>query len=222
MNTDAPIRWNCAEWSASELNAKLRELAEGASVELTGYAPQAGQMGLGCGLERRVNIDVVGGVGDFLFFLGAEASLDVRGSAGDCLGHSMRSGRITVSGSAANAVAAYATGGFIAVLGQARDYCAQGLSGADVFVRSRVGNQAGHAMRDGTLVLGNGCGEQLGSQMTGGVIYVRGEVASKAPGLRSERMKNADLLRLSLLLAEAGIKSQGSEFQVFRPEGAAA
>lgn len=221
MNADAPIRWNCAKWSPVELNAKLRGLAEGAAIELTGHTPQAGQIGLCCGLDQRVNVDVAGDVGDFLFFLGAEASLDVRGNAGNCLGHSMRSGRITVTGSVANSAAAYATGGFVAVLGQAGDLCAQGLSGADVFVRSRAGNQAGHSMRDGTLVLGNGCGEQLGNQMTGGVIYVRGEVASKANGLRLDRMKNADLLRLSLLLAEAGIKSQGSEFKVFRPEGAA-
>lgn len=221
MNTDAPIRWNCSDWSPSELNAKLRELSEGAAVELAGFTPQAGQVGLCCGLEQRVHIAVTGEVGDFLFFLGAEASLDIRGNAGDCVGHSMRSGRISLTGSVGHAAAAYATGGFIAVLGQARDFCAQGLSGADVFVRSRVGNQAGHAMRDGTLVLGNGCGEQLGSQMTGGVIYVRGEVASKAPELRADRMRNADVLRLSLLLAEAGIKSQGSEFQVFRPQGAA-
>lgn len=220
MNTDAPMQWNCAKWSPGELNAKLRELTEGAAVELAGHTPHAGQMGLCCGLEQRVRVDVAGDVGDFLFFLGAEASLDVRGNAGDCLGHSMRSGRITVTGSVANSAAAYATGGFVAVLGHAGDLCAQGLSGANVFVRSRAGNQAGHCMREGTLVLGNGCGEQLGTHMTGGVIYVRGEVASKAASLRLDRMKNADLLRLSLLLAEAGIKSQGSEFQVFRPEGA--
>lgn len=219
MNADAPIQWNCAQWSAGELNAKLRELAEGTTVELAGYRPQAGQVGLCCGLDRRVNIGIAGDVGDLLFFLGGEASLDVRGNAGDCLGHSMRSGRLSVTGSVANSAAAYATGGFIAVLGQARAYCAHGLSGADVFVRSRVGHHAGHAMRDGTLVLGNGCGEQLGSQMTGGVIYVRGDVTSKAPGLRQDRMKKSDLLRLSLLLAEAGIKSQGSEFRAFRPEG---
>ncbi len=220
MNADDTMRWNCAEWSPVELNAKLRELAAGASVELAGYTPRSGQMGLCCGLDQRVNINVVGDVGDLFFFLGTEASLDVRGNAGDCLGHSMRSGRITVTGRVANAAGAYATGGFIAVLGQAGARCALGLSGADVFIRSRVGDHAGHAMRDGTLVLGNGCGEQLGSQMTGGVIYVRGEVASKAPGLRSDRLKNAALLRLRLLFAEAVIKSQGSEFQVFRSEGA--
>lgn len=222
MNADAAIHWNCADWSPSELNAKLRELAAGTSVGLAGYTPRAGQVGLCCGLEQRVSVEVAGDVGDLLFFLGAEASLDVRGNAGNGLGHSMRSGRISVTGSVGNSAAAYATGGFIAVLGHAGAHCAHGLSGADVFVRSRVGEQAAHGMRDGTLVLGNGCGEMLGSQMTGGVIYVRGEVASKATGLRLDRMKNADLLRLSLLLAEAGIKSQGSEFQVFRPEGVAA
>jgi len=200
----------------------LRELDADASVVLTGHEPQRGQAGLFSGLTQRLAIEVAGDVGDFLFFLGAEASVDVRGNAGDCAGHSMRSGRVTIAGNAANSLAAFATGGFVAVLGQAAERCGEGLSGADVFVRSRVGAMAGYAMRGGSLVLGNGCGEKLGEGMTGGVIYVRGEVPSKATNLRADRMKAADSLRLGLLLAEVGIKSGGSDFQVFRARGAAA
>lgn len=222
MSSDAPIRWNCSDWTPAELAKRLRELDSDAAVELAGHVPQIGQAGLFSGLSQRLTIEVSGDVGDFLFFVGAEASIDVRGNAGDCAGHSMRSGRVTVAGNAARSLATCATGGFVAVLGQAAERCGERLSGADVFVRSRVGAMAGYAMRGGTLVLGNGCGEKLGQEMTGGVIYVRGEVASKATNLRADRMKAADSLRLSLLLAEVGIKSSGSDFQVFRARGAAA
>ena len=222
MSTEAPIRWNCSDWSPAELSKKLRELDADAAVELAGHLPQIGQAGLFSGLSQHLTLEVSGDVGDLLFFLGAEASIDVRGSAGDCVGHSMRSGRVAIAGNAARSLAAYATGGFVSVLGQAAERCGEGLSGADVFVRSRVGAMAGYAMRSGTLVLGNGCGARLGEEMTGGVIYIRGEVASKATSLRADRMKAADSLRLSLLLAEAGIKSSGSDFQVFRPDGATA
>lgn len=216
MSAEAPIRWSCADWSPGELAEKLRELEAGAAVELAGHNPRPGHGGLCSGLSQRLTLEIVGDVGNFFFFLGAEASIDVRGGAGDCVAHSMRSGRVTVTGNVGHSVAAYATGGFVAVLGQAGERCGEGLSGADVFVRSRCGHQAGFAMRNGTLVLGNGCGEELGARMTGGVIYVRGEVGSKAPNLRPDRMKDADTLRLSLLLARSGIRSTGSDFQVFR------
>lgn len=222
MSKDAPIRWNCASWSAAELADRLRELEDDATVELTGHVPHIDQAGLCSGLHQRLTVEVSGDVGDFFFFLGAEAILDVRGHAGDYVGHSMQSGRITVTGNVNRSAAAYASGGFLAILGQAGERCGEALSGADVFVRSRAGNQAGYGMRAGTLVLGNGCGEMLGAEMSGGVIYVRGEVASKSSGLRLDRMKDADSMRLSLLLARAGIKSTGRDFQVFRPQGALA
>ncbi len=221
LSSDDKIRWDCSGWSSAELAQRLRALDAGATVELSGYSQQPDQAGLLSGQSQRLTIDVAGEVGHFLYFLGAEASIHVRG-VGDCAGHSMRSGRLAVSGNAARSLAAFAKGGFVAVLGQAAERCGEGLAGGDVFVRSRVGAMAGYAMRGGTLVLGNGCGERLGEEMTGGVIYVRGEVASKGANLRVDRMKPADSLRLSLLLADAGVKASGGDFQVFRPSGVSA
>jgi glutamate synthase domain-containing protein 3 len=71
-------------------------------------------------------------------------------------------------------------------------------------------------MNSGTLVLGNGCGENLGQGMTGGAIYVRGEVGSVADNVQSGRLKEADTIRLSLMLVRAGIKTTYEKFQVFR------
>ena len=131
----------------------------------------------------------------------------------------MVSGQITVQGNAGRCAATYAQGGFVAVLGQATECCGLGLDGADVLIRSRTGDRAGWNMRSGTLVLGNGTGDELGTGMTGGVIYVRGEVKSKSSAIRLERFKDADAMRLSLLLARAGIKANSAEFKVYRAKG---
>ncbi len=217
MNATSKIIIDCAQLTARALAEQLRALPEDSAVKLLNHIPQLGSAGLCSGLAHHLAIEVDGHVGDMCFFLGSEAHIEVKGNSGDSLGHSMSSGVITVNGSAGNCLAAFASGGFIAVLGQAGECCAQGLCGADVFVRSRVGKRAGYAMRSGTLVLGNGAGDGLGEGMTGGEIYVRGEVPSKVAGLRQERMRDADNLRLTLFLARAGIKAALTEFKVFRP-----
>ncbi|MEM7558812.1 MAG: hypothetical protein AAF394_06785, partial [Planctomycetota bacterium] len=68
-------------------------------------------------------------------------------------------------------------------------------------------------------VLANGAGENLGIGMTGGAIYLRGEARSVAPDLRVERMRDADSMRLSLLLARAGVRGDIKEFKLYRPRG---
>ncbi len=214
--TDSPIVFNFAEFSQRDLATELRELKGDVAVRLLGVDGAPPPSSLCSGLSEHLSISVQGSVGDFLFLLGAEASIDVHGNAGDCVGHSMVSGRVMIRGNTGNFTGAYATGGFIVVLGQAGAFCGMGLTDADLVVRSKVGSHAALEMRSGTLVLGNGAGENLGMGMTGGVIYVRGEVKSKCPGLRSVRMKDADSMRLSLLLARSGIKANASDFKVFR------
>lgn len=222
------LKIDCSQRTPHELATQLRdsqlraaqqrsEIGE-VKLELTGLEANPGLAGLCSGLTEHITVQILGNVGDFCFLLGAEAILEIRGHAGDCLGHSMISGHVTVHGNAGKHVAAYAKGGFVAVLGQAGDGCAAGLSGADVLIRSRVGDRAGWCMRGGTLLLGNGAGEELGAGMTGGVIYVRGEVKSKSNAVRLERFKEADSLRLSLLLARAGIKASGADFKIYRPK----
>ncbi len=224
MTENAPVKLDCAQLTPRELAvqlraAQLRAPSGEVNVELTGLETNLCPSGVCSGLTEHLAVKAVGNVGDFCFLLGAEATLEVRGNAGDCIGHSMISGQVTVHGNAGRCVAAFAQGGFVAVLGQAGDCCAVGLAGADVLIRSRVGDRAGSCMQSGTLLLGNGAGEELGAGMTGGVIYVRGEVKSKSTSVRVERFKEADSMRLSLLLARAGIKANGSDFKVYRAKG---
>ncbi len=228
MTENVTVKIDCGLLSPHELAAQLRverlkaeELrAQNCEVklELTGLDAKLLHSGVCSGLSEHISVCAMGSVGDYCFLLGAEAILDIRGNVGDCLGHSMTSGHVTVHGNAGRHVAAYAKGGFVAVLGQAGDGCATGLVGADVLIRSRAGDRAGWCMQGGTLLLGNGAGDELGAGMTGGLIYVRGEVKSKSASVRMERFKEADSLRLSLLLARAGIKASGADFKVYRPK----
>ncbi len=216
MNDSSSEEIDCAKLSCSELAARLRALGEDTTARLLGVDRPAKRAGLCSGFARRQSIEIDGSVGDFLFLLGAEANIAVRGNVGRCAGHSMVSGMISVHGNAGDYLAAYAKEGFVAVLGHAGDRCAQSLVGADVLVRSKVGEQAAYGMRGGCLVLGNGAGKNLGEGMSGGVIFVRGEVKSVAEHLRAIRLKDADAMRLSLLLVRAGIKADGADFKALR------
>lgn len=201
--------------SSSELNAAILEtIADKVTVENTSEATY----GFACGVRREIPIVAQGSIGDFAFLLGEAAAVDVEGDAGSWCGHSMASGSLVVHRSCADYFGAFATGGLIAVLGHAADRCGFRMSGADIFVRSTAGNEAGHGMCDGVMVIGNGAGKNLGYSMTGGTIYVRGDVESVAEGVRSFRMKDADTMRLSLLLARAGVKGgETREFKAYRP-----
>lgn len=201
--------------SVAELNYRLSQLDEGCKAHVSGIPSSLS--GVGAGFDRSIDLQVVGSVGPFAFMLGQRAKIEITQGAGLACGHSFHSGSLLIRGDCGPHVACYALGGLVTVYGKAGDYAGYGLSGGEVVIRSRCGLAAGAAMRSGTLVLGNGTGEMLGQGMTGGVIFARGTVAGLGEGVRAVPIKDADSLRLGLLLARAGLKTQLSEFKAFRP-----
>ncbi len=171
---------------------------------------------VGAGNACSIDLVIAGSVGPYAFMLSQKGKVEIAENAGLACGHSLHSGSILVRGDCGDYLAAYAVGGLVAVYGKARDFAAFGLSGGEVVVRSRCGNAAGAQMRSGALVLGNGAGDQLGHGMTGGTIFVRGSVAGLGEGVTAAPIKDSDSLRLSLMLARAGLKTKQSEFQAFR------
>ena len=204
-----------AEHLASErygekgLSANLRKIRIG---------PCKGESLVAPGWKVNNSIVLDGDLGDYCLshFHGAEA--DVLGSIGHCGAQAIQSGAVIIQGRAGNAIAAYGTGGLVAVYENAGTRAAVALDGADVLVRGSVGTQAAYAMRSGSLIIGGSAGAELGQGMTGGVIYIRGEPASVAKQLREVKMREADRMRLGLILLKAGVKSTGREFRVFRPD----
>jgi methylamine---glutamate N-methyltransferase subunit B len=173
------------------------------------------------GLNAPLSIQVDGELGDFAFAICEQVDIQVHGNIGKFAGHSMVSGSIQVNGNVGDGFAAFAMGGFLATIGKAGNRVAMGLAGGEVIVRSDCGDEAGLGMSNGTLVLGNSTGVNLGLGMTGGVILVRGVAKSLAPEMREFRLKDADALRLGLLLARAGIRAVAKEFRLYRPIGVA-
>ncbi|GAB5404525.1 MAG: hypothetical protein Aurels2KO_27560 [Aureliella sp.] len=210
------ITIECGGLSAMDIAEKVRSVESGKVAKLMG-GEKLHSVGGGQWAAEKLVVDC--SLGDFAAMLGNSSHTEISGNVGSACGCSLAGGTVIVRGSAGNQLAIHAAGGFVAVFGKAGDFCGQGLDGADVFVRSLVGRSAGFAMASGTLVLGNGAGENLGHRMRGGVIYVRGEVASVSPDVKSFRLKDADTMRISLLLARVGIKSDGKDFKAYRPRG---
>ena len=199
----------------AQLNAQLRALAdEEYEIKISGAS---GQAALCVGIAQTLKIVLTGSAGPYFGMLNTGADLDLSGDAGTCCGHSMNSGAILIRGHAGQSLAALARGGFIGVHGSAKDACGLGLAGADVIVRQTVGARAGQAMRSGNLILGSDAGPDLGLDATGGTIYLRGDAASIADGMREAKMKDADSMRLGLLLVRAGIRAATKEFRIYRP-----
>lgn len=201
--------------SVSEVNRRLREL-ESNSVEWT-IVGADGQHGVATGVNRNLAIHVNGSTGDCFGMLNAEAELQLSGNAGVACGHSMTGGSVLVRGHVGHSLAAFAMGGFICVYGSAKDGCGIGLDGADVFVRQSVGARAAWGMRAGNIILGSDAGSDVGLNCTGGSIFIRGEPVSMADHMRQDRMREADSVRLGLLLVRAGIKGTAREFRLYRP-----
>lgn len=205
---------DCSGLSLQALGERLRASQPGGILQLKSLDHRLS--GVGAGLDREGTFRVDGSVGDFCFMLAMNSEWDVDGDAGAACAHSLVSCRVLIRKSAGRYLGAFATGGFIAVYGKAGAGCGYGLAGADVLVRSTVGDHAAAYMTDGVLILANGAGENLGEGMTGGTVYVRGEIQSLSDDVRPLRMKDTDSVRLSLLLARAGIKGDVSEFKIYR------
>lgn len=207
---------DCSDLDAVGVLAKLNSLETGTQTVLAGVT--CDPTGFGAGVTLEGSLQVKQTLGDFACAMSDIENMEIDGDVGHCLCHSFRGGRTLVTGQAGDYVAAYSEGGFVVVHGVAGFRCGYRLAGGDVFVRGTVGDEAGARMSDGAIVLGNGAGAETGAEMTGGTIYVRGDVESFASHVRPIRMKDADSMRLSLLLARAGIKAGAiKEFKAYRP-----
>jgi hypothetical protein len=208
------LQLDASQWDAGQWQAAIHRLADDSRVRVVGLSNKLS--GIGAGLDRAIDVQVEGDVGPFAFMLSKLARIEISLGAGLSCAHSFQSGTILIRGDCGPYLAAYAVGGLVAVHGRAADFAAYGLCGGEVVIRSRCGAGAGAGMKSGTLIIGNGAGEKLGQGMSGGTIFVRGTVDSLGEGVQPIPVREADSLRLGLLLARAGLKTKLAEFQAFR------
>lgn len=211
-----PLRLTLSQLGERRLHERLREIEPERRVELTLDGPL--MAGLAAGVDRGYTLKVDGAGGDYVMLLASELETEIVGEVGVGCGHSMVSGNLLIHGRAGDYLGCYAQGGLITVYKSAGHHCGEAAGGVDIVVAGRAGDYAARGMSAGVMVLGNGAGKQLGIGMRGGVLYVRGKVGAMSDDVKAARMKEADSLRLSLLLARSGLKGKVDEFRVLMPK----
>lgn len=176
-----------------------------------------GQDYIGTGIRGVHSINIQGSIGDFGMCSFGDGECNLDGNVGSFFGHSIHSGILVVRGDASHCVGALGVGGLISIYGVAGDRVAVGMQGADVMIRGSVADYACLGMQSGSLVVGGNAGRHLGKAMRGGTIYLRGEAESVSEDVEEHRLREADRLKIGLLMLKAGIKPTGKEFRVFRP-----
>lgn len=206
---------NVVGQSPTDLNASLRnQLAESRSplrVRLQGLNQQDN---LVTGLPG-IQIIAEGSVGNYCFVALKDADVEIQGSADAALAHSMESGLVIARGNVGPNAGALSSGGLLVIHGNAASRCGAGLRGADIVVEGSVGSYCGLGMQAGTIVVFGNMGPMAGWGSSGGTFFVHGEVETPAPALVESRLKDADKLRLGLLLLNSGLDSKVREFRKF-------
>jgi len=184
-------------------------------VELLGLQ---GQHSVGMRLTNSVRIHSVGDLGDFAFAHFAGIDVHLEGSAGDGACEGMRRGVVRITGRAGCGLGAAMTGGTLAVYGSAGARVGAAMRGGSIFVRGNVGADTGAGALAGTIVVGGDAGENLGDGLNNVTVFLRGKVASLAPGVIEAPLRKREQVRLGLLLMSASIRGKAADFRRIIPE----
>ncbi len=164
-------------------------------------------------MDYNVTLHVEGDLGDYAFAYNTKVDARLSGSAGHGVGEGMRSGSIRVRQNAGCGAGAAMVGGTLAVYGSAGPRCGAAMRGGGIFVRGDVGDETGVGAIGGMIVIGGDAGRNLGDAMNNVNVFIRGRATSLAPGVTEAPLRKREQLRLGLLLINASIRGDSSEFR---------
>ena len=205
--------------TSREVNAQLRSLIDASAAIVRVRIVGAEQQDNLVTAIPPAQILISGDVGNFCAAALRNADVEILGSAETGVAHSLQSGVVTVRNSCSAAAGAMAEGGLIVIHGDAGARCGAGLNGADIVVEGSVGPYAGMYMRQGTIVVLGRLGPMAGTGSTGGTWFVQGEVDNRPKQLVESRLKDADKLRLGLLLLNSGMDANAKDFRKYVVDG---
>jgi methylamine---glutamate N-methyltransferase subunit B len=171
---------------------------------------------IGTGVASNVPWFFRGRLGDYCFCGQSDLECKVEGSVGHGCAELMQSGMLEVRGNAGHALMGFAKGGLVVVHGNAKHRAGVGMAGGELIITGTVEAQAGFEMQSGSIIIFGSVGAMLGQGARSGTIYVAGEVESVSENVEEDRIREADKLRLSLLLLKASIESKPTHWKVFR------
>jgi formylmethanofuran dehydrogenase subunit C len=208
--------FSLADLTEQEIRQSIDELPTVAddetwpTVHVTGASSQhAAFMRMG----QKVILQVEGDLGDYAFAYNANTDVRLMGGAGHGVAEGMRSGSVRVRKDAGVGAGVAMSGGTLAVYGSAGPRCGAAMRGGGIFVRGDVGDETGVGALGGMIVIGGDAGQNLGDAMNNVTVFIRGKAASLAPGVTEAPLRKREQLRLGLLLINASIRGDATEFR---------
>ena len=195
------VTLDAADLTTREINARLRELPDGAHAVIT---QPRGRHNLAVGLTNRIGITIDGNAGYYIGGLGDGPEITVNGFTGWGVGENLMSGVIRVKGSVSQSAAASAHGGLVIVEGDASLRAGISLKGATIAIAGDAGNLAGFMAQAGTILIGGDAGEALGDSLYETVIYVAGRIESLGADAQRTDLTEDDVTAVKALCAQAG------------------
>lgn len=209
-----------AELSEREVRESILEIP---AVNVDATWPQVhvaqatGQHNAFMRMHQTVTLHIDGDLGDYAFAHNTNTDIRLSGSAGHGVGEGMRSGSIRIRQNVGIGVGTAMVGGTLAVYGSAGARCGAAMRGGGIFVRGDVGDEAGVGAIGGMIVIGGDAGRNLGDAMNNVTVFIRGKATSLAPGVTEAPLRKREQLRLGLLLINASIRGDSSEFRRIVP-----
>lgn len=200
---DPRVTLDASGLSTREINARLRELPDGADVVIK---EPRGRHNLAVGLTRKVTITIDGNAGYFLGGLGDGPAITVNGFTGWGVGENLMSGTIRVKGSVSQSAAASAHGGLVVVEGDASLRAGISLKGGTLAIAGDAGNLTGFMAQAGTILIGGNAGDAVGDSLYEATIYVAGAVTSLGADAHITELTEDDVTTVKTLCARAGFE----------------
>jgi glutamate synthase domain-containing protein 3 len=172
-----------------------------------------GAHNLAVGINQAVHVEIRGHAGYYAAGMNQHASVRILGNAGPGVAENMMSGRVIVDGFASASAGASAHGGLLVIRQDGGLRCGISLKGADIVVGGDVGSFSAFMAQAGRMVVCGDAGDALGDSLYEAVIYVRGAIKSLGADARIEKMTDQDREAVAVLLDNAGIRAEASEFK---------
>ena len=202
------VELSCAELSVREVNAALRELADGSAVRIT---EPRGRHNLAVGLSNRIEITIGGNAGYFIGGLCNGPDITVNGFVGWSVGENLMSGTVRVRGNASECAGASARGGLIVIEGDASSRAGISLKGGTVAIAGDAGHMSGFMAQAGTILIGGDAAGSLGDSIYETVIYVGGKIRSLGADAQVEELTSDDVQSITELASAAGFSHIAAE-----------
>ena len=172
----------------------------------------SGQDAVGVGIDKELELLVIGDAGDLFCALNDKAVITLEGNTVNYVGDNMSGGGIIIKGNAGDGVGAYMKAGIVVVMGGAGDAVAAGNRFGTIIIAGDAGSDVALLQSGGNVIICGNVKKRLGHLMTGGAIFLGGKAESIGENLKVLRTSDEEKKKLKIYFEHYGIKSDTESF----------